>query len=402
VEFRLSTQLIDLFPSVEQDESRDKRAIAIYIKTMRFGLEKALEALKNRAEGEPPVSLCCRKLLSGVMDTQLIASPIPCEEYLLESGLRISQGELFELRNPTKNVFSGPARFRWFSAIKLVKDPLEPLTSDGLVKVSCASVHDFFVPPRVCSVALTDLYCEGTPELKKKIAELLLGYCYNDNSESLISIMVDLRKGGKNFKILEHKELCVPRKLCRLWTAFCDLVNSLLLPMADVNVVHLDIRSNSKFTYNILVYENGNDKIELRLIDFDSVVLSIEASSIGEESQGDVIWSKGLVTKHGVRDLPAHLYLFWQVLWIAYRWHTPSKQQEKVKANDFVSFLFVDGKFVDFKAWLGDADTVSLKAMNHINITSENIKEALRILKEIFGKKTLEMLSATNQCWRVE
>jgi hypothetical protein len=166
-------------------ESKDKCAIAIYLKTMRFGLEKAIMAWKNRCKEVPPASLCCHNLLNGVTDTKVIASSMRCEKHLRNHGLKISQGDLFRLTEPTKSMFSRHTQFLWFSDFKVAKTPLatvphvegddkEPLETDCLVKVSCASVHNFYVPCGTCNDILKDLYYKGAPELKKKIAKGLL------------------------------------------------------------------------------------------------------------------------------------------------------------------------------------------------------------------------------------
>jgi hypothetical protein len=371
---------------VTERESRDKRAIAIYIKTMRFGLVTAITVMMHRRVDfhvPPPVSLCCHTLLKGETNAQLIASPIPREEHQWKPGIRISQGEFFQVTKPTKSIFSGSVGLLWFFDSR--NGDSFPLTHDLLIKVSCASVHNMYVSPSICNNALTKLYieCFNNADLKLSIETVLLGFCFRDDSMSLMSIIKDLRTGDKNFKMLEHKNFR-GRKLSLLWDGFCDLINSLLLPMADVNIVHLDIRSSSELTYNILVYEEDT-KIELSLIDFDSVVLSTAAAKIDATGQNDAIWWNQL----GVAHESAYKYLFWQVLWIAFRWHPPAgamtvgTQRMKANANNFVSSLFEDDEYVEFKSWLGN-HFITLRQINIEKITREDVQKAVCTFQKAF------------------
>jgi hypothetical protein len=397
---------------ISDKESRDKRAIAIYIKTMRIGLENAIVVMMNRHRKEvvPLVSLCCRNLLNEVTDAQLIASPISREEHQYTSDLKVSQGELFQLSCPTKGLFSRLVGLRWFVGSKYEEGHL---TNDCIVKVSCAAVHNFYVPPGKCNDALTALYieCITNSDLKTTISKVLLGFCFHDNSMTLASIMKDLQTGDKPFTILEHQKFQIEQKLSQLWDAFCELVNSLLLPMADVNVVHLDIRSTHQFTYNILVsemqqkYEVQENKvklqentIELCLIDFESLALSTAAAKVDEEGQNNAICMNML----GTNKESAYHFLFWQILWIAYRWMSPpssrtdgthfqqtetnDSQQTTTNTNNFVFYLFDDSCYVDFKIMLGD-HYETLKDINLKNITKEDIQKTLVELKEIFDSK---------------
>jgi hypothetical protein len=381
VTFNGTTGLFKDEQSIDE-ETRDKRAIAIYIKTMRFGLEKAYAVVMNSREvvnSVPPVSLCCRNLLTVETNAHLIAGPIPREKHQWKPGLKISQGEFFQITKPTKGMFSGLVGLRWF-----VSDEFDhnPLTEDYLVKVSCAAVHNIYVPPVFCNEALKDLYYEGNANLKTSIGKVLLGYCHTSTSKSLISIMKDLRKGDKVFKMLEHKEMCAKNKVSKLWDGFCDLVNSLLLPMADLNVVHLDIRSDNELTYNILVHEDET-KMELYLIDFDSVVLSTAANFDDREGNSAAIWFNQL--GNNGKEATAYQYLFWQVLWIAYRWHPLPESTNITTAQDFVSFLLKDDKFVEFKVWLGSKNTEYLTSLKYFaKISRKDIQNALKFLKNLF------------------
>jgi hypothetical protein len=381
--------------TLSESESRDKRAVAIYIKTMRFGLENAFIVMSHRCHENSvpftPVSLCCQYVLRNGTFEQLVASPIPCEEHQRKPGLKISQGELFYLKQPTKQIFSDFGRILWFFNSKNDDDDDQAvLTSNCLVKVSCLSVHSFFVHPMKCDKALTQLYikCMSDDTLKQTLSKVLLGYCFTDSTNCLISIMNDLQNGDKVFKKLEHQKFYQQGKLSKLWDGFCDLVNLLLLPMADVNVIHLDIRSTNNCTYNILVHD-GESRMELSLIDFDSIVPATAADDVDKKGDNGAIWYNQLVREHipVVEKVPAYYYLYWQILWIAYRWHPPpaacNNPQVNTSVNYVVSSLFKDGDYCSFKSWLGKHyDT--LRSINNVNITRKQIQDALGKFQELF------------------
>jgi hypothetical protein len=147
-----------------------------------------------------------------------------------------------------------------------------------------------------------------------------------------------------------------------------------------LNVVHLDIRSDNEFTYNILVHEDET-KIELCLIDFDSVVLSSAANFVARNSAA--IWFNQL--GFNGKEVTAYQYLFWQVLWIAYRWHPFPESNNITTAQDFVSFLLKDDKFVEFKVWLGSKNTETLTSLKYFaKISRKDIQNAFKFLKKLF------------------
>jgi hypothetical protein len=369
--------------------SRDGRAIAIYIKTMRLGLENAEVIMEkcNEPSSVFPISLFCIHPLKREAKAELIASPIPREKHLRFSDIKIHQGELFQVTNPTKESFSGFKNVLWFI------DNESKLPSDCVIKVSCATVHNIFVSHSECKEALKVLYdaCAKDDRLREEISKVLLGFCHLKSSLSLVTIMKDLQTGQEKFQVLEHRAF-KDGKLLLLWVAFCDLVKSLLLPMADLNVVHLDIRSNSDFTHNILVSEmtqGDNYSIELRLIDFDSVVFDGFPASVHSDA---VFWNDLIVTViNGVDWKSAHRYLFWQILWIGYTWHLsssplkPDVRPTKKNSTNFLTFLFVDDYFKNFKSWLGTEGVEALQnASKAETMTAATIDNALNVLGNAF------------------
>jgi len=162
-------------------KSRNERAIAIYIRTMRIGLEHAVEVIKNRSTSNAvhlPVSLCCHQLFDadGII-APLIASPIPCEDHLRKSVIHVHQGELFLVTNPTKAMFSGIIPIDWFADTERED---ARLTSNCHVKVSCVSVHSTYISHSDCREALKSLHdaCMNNTIFKKELAKVLLGYSH--------------------------------------------------------------------------------------------------------------------------------------------------------------------------------------------------------------------------------
>jgi hypothetical protein len=210
-------------------------------------------------------------------------------------------------------------------------------------------------------------------------------------------VMKDLRCEG--FVTLDHQKLRRDGQLPALWTAFCTLVKSLLLPMANEDVGHLDIRSTSQFTYNILCRVDSSNTVELCLIDYDSLTTSSTYDYWEFPHQKDAVHWKDV----GLYDMDcdeerkgvAVRFVFWQVLWIAYTWHPKSVSSmafgaapEELSAEDFVSNLSKVNHAMEFKDWLGSDAVHSLQSMNEEKMISEAaVAAALDVLGKAFGER---------------
>jgi hypothetical protein len=120
-----------------------KRAIALYLRTLRTGLKyaKAIESQYLRGPVLPPVSLCCVNLQIGdfkVPELALLASPIPYAQEI--SSFKIAQGEFFTFKNE-------PGWLERIGRDGATLFGISPSARDGqpLVKISCASVHNILV-----------------------------------------------------------------------------------------------------------------------------------------------------------------------------------------------------------------------------------------------------------------
>jgi hypothetical protein len=382
-----------LTPDATSKMTRDKLSIAIYIRTMRTGLEHAFAISKNRMKLNallPPLSLCSLSLLESNVDATLVASSIPNANRFQGSRIKVYQGELFSLVSPTKDDFHSLSDMHWFDDAK----PNDILNKKCLVKVSFVGFHNTFVRREKCSSGLDALHrvCdkEKNATLKQELAKVLLGY-HCSGSMFLTMVMKDLRDEG--FVALDHQKFRSDGKIPELWSAFSFLVKSLLLPMAKHDVVHADLRSTSQKTYNVLCRVCSANEIELRLIDFDSITCFKWLSDADlPDQETSVNWSALSYSdmNKGERDVSAFLYLFWQVLWIAYTWHpriasAESDASSKERISDhFVYFLSMENRFVEFQNWLGSDTVAVLKSMNGKVITESSILTALEVLGNVF------------------
>jgi hypothetical protein len=104
------------------------------------------------------------------------------------------------------------------------------------------------------------------------------------------------------------------------------------MPTANWNIVHTDVRSDPYdwSICNVLSYWDEERKsYELALIDFESL---IACGSAQNERQTYAI----SVRHMGYRGNP-HLFVSWQVLWMAYGWWETS---DKIEAPLFVLNFF--------------------------------------------------------------
>jgi hypothetical protein len=105
--------------------------------------------------------------------------------------------------------------------------------------------------------------------LKNEIAKVLLACAYVSD-RCLVMVMKDVSVEPANVSIVSPGLF---ESGLSLWEAFSVLVTNVLLPLASLDIVHTDIRINphTLVVYNILG-EKVDESIELRLIDFESLV----------------------------------------------------------------------------------------------------------------------------------
>jgi hypothetical protein len=230
-----------------------------------------------------------------------------------------------------------------------------------VVKVSSETVHDLLTRLYDPYLALKWIYIGGGALLVEEIGSVLHAIVLI--APNLVTIMDDLTMEGYGIlKPVEHRER---GNLRVLWAGFQDLVERVLLPLAELGIIHADIRPGSDKTSNILCKfetdEGGLAKATLKLIDYESLVdyTSWKSHNLdGRYMQKDQDWD-------------ATTYLWWQCMAVAYTWkeslNSDSLQTNKVLA-DMKHALLVG---TEGPAWLhkycdrakGEIDAKVLKAM---------------------------------------
>jgi hypothetical protein len=372
-------------------EANDKQAIAIYLDTMTIGLNHA-RAIEN--SGRVPRTLCCS---TDLEDLELLASPIPDASSL--GKFAINQGELF----------------RYIGEGQLVKDWIQALAGRSrrrgphfcfdesrkmdfcLVKISCKTVHNTLIPLRDCYDALSTLeqLLETSSDRNNVFSPLLASALIANRC--LVTVMEDLSSSYIAVPFVAVTERAA------LWKLFQDLVNKVLLPLAELDIVHSDIRcvpfsqiTGTYCIYNILY--GVNSSTGLKLIDYDSFV---PISSLCTFFASCAVSRSCL---HSSCKDSAVEFLFWQVIWMAFVW-SPASDIE-VAVDFFCNKLFVEtigmggGNYTalnDFKTWIGANRLPALEQMmqdvargSNTSSSSQNVVgDALHTIMEAFGQQTV-------------
>jgi hypothetical protein len=321
----------------------------------------------------------------GIVATgvKFIASPIPGAE-ILANGWSIHQGELFSCDSVT---FSGNALL--FSGASQARNVL--------IKVSSAPFHDALVPIDACSFALQRICLSQDANLKREIGKVLIA-AGADSRGTLVTVMQDLSQSlypeshpssasaRAGFKVLNHRAILDSEKVCALWDAFQNLVEKVLLPMANCGVIHMDIRPGWEKTYNVL-HRESDVRMELQLIDFESLTVPFKGSV-----RNDPAICCGDVAVLG--ELSSHSYLWWQILWMAFLWQYRGPHGDKPPhSGEFVLYLFDesyndgDAYRTEFKNFVGDNDKwVELSNMCKNGFAGgAEIQRSMTILSDAFS-----------------
>jgi hypothetical protein len=115
-----------------------------------------------------------------------------------------------------------------------------------------------------------------------------------------------------------------------LWAGFEELVKEVLLPMAQLGIVHPDIRPGFDTTFNILCkMDEGDEKASLKLIDFESLVLVNRWNA--PEGDGRYIRFES--------NWDATTFLWWQCVCLAYSWKNELDSNALIKGYHFVDLV---------------------------------------------------------------
>jgi hypothetical protein len=194
-----------------------------------------------------------------------------------------------------------------------------------VVKVFSLAVHRYLIHPDKSCSALDKIHRAKLSAATRKALSRVL-YAVYQPPIGMITIMADLTKEG--YKVL-HPHGCVSDTLplAKLWEAFTTLVETVLLPIAQIGCIHPDVRAGFDVTSNILCQVKGKGKsrqASMCLIDYESfVVFSLWQRPISKEFKfirSDNSWS-------------AETFVWWQCLAVAYAWVEAKRQGEMEQEN---------------------------------------------------------------------
>merc|ERR1711971_767803 len=106
------------------------------------------------------------------------------------------------------------------------------------------------------------------------------------------------------------------------WKLFSVLCKNVLLPLADIGIVHQDLRPGYDCTYNVMIGTTQKDATtKMRLIDYESLC------SVSDYSRPHVK-GRGIDYRYPSNPNFAHDFLFEQCVGIAYAWieQIPAKE----------------------------------------------------------------------------
>jgi hypothetical protein len=258
--------------------SPGREALAVYSNVMMSGRRAAQDWLMSHAALRPPVSMCGRTLRFGSEELhgmRLELSPVtkgddqvdvPDDDSTpaVNTSLKISQGELFagevdmaRLRN--KNPES--------KAISWCNDASEGFSSSKvMVKVSSRACYNSLVGRE--GLVWNHKRMAAWSQVRRVLSPSLFGVYSTANGDGLVQLMPDLTHQG--FEPLCPNLLKLDNHWSSMWHAFKNFVDKILIPLAEADVIHPDLRPGYNCTANLLY--NRKTK-EIRMIDLDSLVL---------------------------------------------------------------------------------------------------------------------------------
>jgi hypothetical protein len=384
--FRYQIEKCVKFPT-DEIESRVVylQVLLIFVDTLSTGLRYAFSIA--REQNNSPLTLCS---LNPIPEVKLLASPIPAANAIdvdsssSETKFTINQGELYR--------YEGTANTKvqdWLDGFTHTNRNWETLlftnpegTMDhAIVKISCLSVHSPLIPISESWGALEKIHSTvGMAEkdemfgnakekdmekikMKATMAKVLLG-CAQIRKYCLVVVMRELLR--------DPPDTMTP---CGRWEAFGRLVENVFCPMAELKIVHADIRFNpeKKILHNIVYYDN-----EMACIDFESLTshpivppLISQVSAISDAAN-------------------ASRFVFLQVLWAAFVWTREQDYNfDEIKTSVFVEEL--DKNFDSLRNYLAikkNSDLNRLKkcyaSLLHYNADDKScIMEAMQLLQSV-------------------
>jgi hypothetical protein len=332
---------------------------------LRFGLKGTNDVLaKIEQQTLQSTILCGHKLFFGSVDLSnclYVASPIPGAVYpdhdeAKYQGFRnVSQGEIFvgdiNLRELRENTASDPYVI-WIN--ELCEGNMHVV-----VKCSSQSFHRWLVSPQQARSALTMIVYKKTAT--SALSKVLQGVFFCGTGGMVVIT--------KNLTEYDYGALKAngPVAIDRLWSDFVRLVNSTLIPLADLGIVHADIRPGYDKSANLLYCSSDSD---MQLIDF-----------------------KSLVDVQACNSSDAYKFVWWQCLRVAFAWITKTNLVDMPTEIIFMSDISV-GTFKeddDFKVAFGaDWDDIRGLALRQ-SLSKDELSASLEKITKAVVKQRLPL-----------
>ncbi len=249
---------------------------------------------------------------------------------------------------------------------------------DVVVKVVSRAVHSYF--KQILQAPLDGIkriyhYNEGKePWHFRQYPTVVLDISNNVYAayrafNGIIMITADLSKQGYNQLLPETDQV----SLFLLWTAFQELVERVLMPMADLDLVHIELRAGFDRTSNIL-YKVDGQQATMQIIDYECLVC-----------QRDHIFPQLFDSRYVQPDFDrkwnAMTFLLRQCIALAFAWK--EKIPQFVMKHVYLEYLLTgtSGEVV-FPEWLEP-----FRAMAKVEKTTrQGLREALCKLGHLFAE----------------
>lgn len=315
---------VDAIGGFDEDGRRASgmEALAVYANVMMNGRSAAQDWLKSHATLRPPVPMCGRTLRFGSEDLsgmRLELSPVtkgddrvdvPDDDSTpaVNTAPKISQGELFAGEVDMARLRNGNPESK---AISWCNDASEGFNSNKvMVKVSSRACYNSLVGRE--GLVWNHKRMAAWSQVRRLLSQSLFGVYSTALGYGLVQVMPDLTHQG--FELLCPESLKDDNQWNSMWHAFKAFVDKILIPLAEADVIHPDLRPGYNCTANLLYNRTAK---EMRMIDLDSLVLFTTWS---QSNPGDDRYIVDRSDGFQGELLSAHDFVFKQVVVITGAW----------------------------------------------------------------------------------
>jgi hypothetical protein len=360
------------------DDDAIADAVSVYLETILFGLGAA----KRFADSPKPVQFvpASGKMVKiGTKELNLTlrssATMGRSSQNLPNDGNQwsICQGEIFTGRLNIHDIVQADLVERGVLFVFNKEDQ----EVDVVVKVVSLAVHGYFTQRDSPLRGIERIYenNEGKktwilrdfPTVALDISNIL--YAAYRAFNGIIMITADLSKQG--YKKLRPQKDNV--SLAVLWTAFQELVERVLMPMADLDLVHTELRPGFNLTSNILCKVQGQ-QATMEIIDYECLVC-LHNHNFRQQFDSRYV-EPDLTMKWN-----AMTFLLRQCILVAYAWK--EKIPQHVMKHVYLKYMLTDtGRDIVFPAWLEP-----FRAMAKVKETTrQGLHEALCMMGHLFAE----------------